>query len=84
MVRYEINTGAPIRIAYGHDDIRGFFLSVSDDRIKEQEDATEEVNRVTQKVGVAEGVVGDGEGIYFELHTGIMGIGFKVTFFEYF
>ena len=72
MVRFEINND-PIRIAYGHDELTGFFLSVCDDRLKWNVDAGKEVNEVSEKVGIK-----DGGGSYFDLHTGPSGFGFKV------
>ena len=52
----------------------GIFLSVSDSRLEDDENASPEVNDVTLKVGV-----GDGGGSYFDLHTGTHGFGQKVS-----
>ena len=76
MPRFEIK-GSPISIAYGFDDILikcDYFLSVFDERLKWDEAASEEVNKITEMVGVK-----DGGGSYFDLHTGQIGFGFKVT-----
>ena len=65
MVRYEFDDG-PIKIAYGSDDITsGLFLSVYDQRLEWQQDATDEVNGVSEGIGD-----GDGGGCYLSLCTG--------------
>ena len=73
MVRYELK-GSPISVAYGSDEISGVFLSVYDDRLANSETAGDEVNAITEKIGV-----GDGGGSYFDLHTGTSGFGHKVS-----
>lgn len=72
MVRYEI-PGSPISVGYGYDHCNGVFLSVFDSRLKYDKHATDEVNAVTESIGVR-----DGGGSYFDLHTGENGFGLKV------
>ena len=73
--RYEIKS-SPISIAYGYDEMctSGMFLSVFDERLEWSEQASREVNAVTEQLGV-----GDGGGSYFDLHTGQTGFGQKVS-----
>ena len=75
--RYEIK-GSPLSIAYGFDEMctSGMFLSVSDERVEENEHASDEVNAVAMKIGVGDG---DGDGSYFDLHTGQHGFGQRVS-----
>lgn len=73
MPRYEIK-GSPISVAYGKDHATGIFLSVYDNRLEYDENASQEVNDVTKKIGF-----GDGGGSYFDLHTGRSGPGIKVS-----
>jgi hypothetical protein len=72
-VRYEIK-GPYITVAYGLDQLSGVFLSVLDNRLKYEEDASDEVNSIGLNVGPK-----DGGGGYFDLHTGPMGFGMKVS-----
>ncbi|KAL7572483.1 hypothetical protein ACA910_000311 [Epithemia clementina (nom. ined.)] len=72
MPRFTIE-GDPIRMAYGFDKRSGVFLSVYDKRLKYNSDASREVNKVTEAIGVK-----DGGGSYFDLHTGRHGFGLKV------
>lgn len=72
MVRREIKEG-PIKIAYGGDDMIGYFLSVEDTRLSWKSEATKEVNDFVDKFGI-----GDGGGSYFNITTGF-GIGEKVS-----
>lgn len=68
--------GDPIEVAYGYEDDPGLanvFLSVYDKRLMYSGNASEKVNKVTEKVGD-----GDGGGSYFALRTGQIGIGLKV------
>lgn len=77
MPRFEkkIESSSHISIAYGSDDaLGGVFLSVYDDRLKYDENASKEVNQVTELVGVC-----DGGGSYFDLHTCRSGSGHKVS-----
>jgi len=75
MPRFTIE-GDPIHIAYGVDDDQssGVFLSVYDNRLMWHEKASKEVNQVAESVGIK-----DGSGCYFDLHTGLMGFGKKVS-----
>jgi hypothetical protein len=74
MTRFEFENGPHIKIAYGSDHVIGVFLSVSDDRLEYDDKASDEVNGITEKVGVK-----DGGGSYFDLHTGQNGFGFRVS-----
>ena len=65
--------GTPIRVAYGYSESPGVFLSVCDERLEYDENATDEVNVVTANIWVK-----DGGGSYFDLHTGLSGYGLKV------
>ncbi|KAK3810543.1 MAG: hypothetical protein J3R72DRAFT_78747 [Linnemannia gamsii] len=50
MVRYEKNMGI-IHVSWGYDEtLRGYFLTVTDERVGWREDQTEEVSKVTDKV----------------------------------
>lgn len=60
-------------MAYGYSELSGVFLSVFDKRLMYDENATKEVNAVSEAIGVK-----DGGGSYFDLHTGLAGFGFKV------
>jgi hypothetical protein len=62
-----------LRCLYGFDEFHGVFLSVFDKRLKYNSEATAEVNRVTESIGV-----NDGGGSYLDLHTGQTGFGRKV------
>ena len=74
MVRYELNIkGTPISIAYGFDEFVGISLSVFDSRLETNVNASKEVNRACESIGVQ-----DGGGGYFDLHT-IHGFGMKVS-----
>ncbi|KAG4071689.1 hypothetical protein HA402_011843 [Bradysia odoriphaga] len=76
MVRYTIE-GSPISIAYGYDHITGVFLSVVDDRLKYNSDASAEVNSVfdnCKQIGLQ-----TGEGAYLDMHTGATGFGIKTS-----
>ena len=66
--------GAPISVAYGVDQFSGVFLLVCDKRLKYDPKASDEVNAVTNSIGI-----GDGGGSYFDLHTGARGFGSKVN-----
>lgn len=75
MPRYTIAT-PPITVAYGYDEfpLYGVFLSVYDERLETDPEASEEVNKV------AESVFEDGGGCYLDLYTGCgMGFGMKVS-----
>lgn len=72
MTRYIIE-GSPISVAYGVDHFNGIFLSVYDDRLKYDESASDEVNSILLRNHSV------GGGSYFELHTGEMGFGHRVS-----
>lgn len=63
MPRFKIE-GDPIHVAYGVDEEigAGVFLSVFDRRLEWNEEANDEVNKVTESIGVK-----DGGGSYFDL-----------------
>ena len=73
MTRYEIE-GSPISVAYGTDHVHGVFLSVFDNRLMYDKEASQAVNEVCNNIGVK-----DGGGSYFDLHTGESGFGQKVN-----
>jgi hypothetical protein len=70
MTRYTID-GSPISVAYGDDKLSGVFLSVYDDRLKYDESAIDEVNDLVEEK--------HNSGSYFDLHTGVIGFGYKVS-----
>jgi hypothetical protein len=74
MVRYEIAGDSNISniiVSYGSDLMAGVFLSVSDARLEYDEAASDEVNYITEHIGV-------GDGSYFDLRTGETGFGMRV------
>lgn len=84
MVRHTI-AGSPINIGYGYDHITGVFLSVYDNRLKYDRNATDEINNVFQNCNVFG--LSSGDGAYLDLHTGENGFGIKcswVVMSEYF
>ena len=75
MPRFTIE-GDPIHVAFGYDEDPngpGVFLSVFDNRLCYDPNATSSVNAVTESIGVK-----DGGGSYFDLHTGRFGFGVRV------
>ncbi|KAK7680585.1 hypothetical protein QCA50_016367 [Cerrena zonata] len=77
MVRIEICEGK-ITIAYGQDHVTGYFLSISDERLWDSADASDEANAIAFKVTNGAG--------YFDLRTAPMGFGHRVelnTLLEY-
>lgn len=74
MGRYTINQG-DIKISYGYDQpLNGYFLSVIDQRLKWQPDASDDVNKICESVHTS------GEGVIFDLNTYAMGgFGYKVS-----
>jgi hypothetical protein len=75
MTRYTIEVeGSPISVAYGYDEINGIFLAVTDERLAYDRNAAEPINQVIESIGL-----GDGGGSYFDLHTGDVGFGQKVS-----
>ena len=66
MSRFEIK-GSPVSVVYGQDDSSGIFLSVSDERLKTDDE-------VTKQMGLK-----DGSGCYLNLYTGAHGLGLKVS-----
>lgn len=70
MGRIEIEEGK-ITIAYGQDRMTGYFLSVSDERLWDSGDASDEVNDIALEVTKGAG--------YFDLHTApVPGFGHRV------
>lgn len=76
MVRYTIE-GSPIKVCYGYDEFTGVFLTVYDDRLKYQPNASAEVNEVFENSSVSG--LASGDGAYLDMHTGAGGFGYKVT-----
>ena len=74
-MRYEINRHQ-LAVAYGDDHATGIFLSVGDTRLEYNPGANQEVNKITEKIN-------GGNGVYFDLHTGISGFGYKVVLIKY-
>ncbi|KAK0236717.1 hypothetical protein EDD85DRAFT_770995 [Armillaria nabsnona] len=72
MTRYTIEQGS-IEIAYGADEITGYFLAVVDQRLMWKQKASKAVNGTVEKVDAG------GNGSYFNLHTGAGGFGFRVS-----
>jgi hypothetical protein len=67
--------GDPIHIAYGFDPtFSGVFLSVYDNRLKYDPDASKKVNDATESISS-----NGGGGCYLDLHTGISGFGQRVN-----
>jgi hypothetical protein len=54
MPRYELK-GDPISVAFGYDHATGFFLSVTDIRLKWSKYASDAVNKVTSSIGIKDG-----------------------------
>lgn len=77
MVRYTIE-GSPIHIAYGYDKMTGVFLSVYDDRLKYDPNASDEINNFLENSSPVSGLM-SGDGSYFDLHTGQFGLGMKAS-----
>ena len=72
MPRFELVDDS-ITVSYGYEDACNVFLSVSDKRLRYDASASPAVNDVTREVGC-----GDGDGCFFEIHTGSVGFGQKV------
>ncbi|KAG0045325.1 hypothetical protein BGZ83_009439 [Gryganskiella cystojenkinii] len=74
MVRHEKTRGA-LNVAWGYDDnLRGYFLAVTDLRLEWREGQTPEVDKICKKVAY------DGEGHYFDLNTyPVGGNGYRVS-----
>ncbi|KAK0478835.1 hypothetical protein IW261DRAFT_1564903 [Armillaria novae-zelandiae] len=72
MTRYTIEQGS-VAISYGTDHMTGYFLSVVDQRLMWEQNASEAVN------GIAKKVEPGGNGAYFDLHTGMGGFGIRVS-----
>jgi hypothetical protein len=72
MVRYEIKQNN-ITIAYGFDKITGLFLSIYDKRLEWEEDNTDEINAICEKISE------DGGGCYLSMYTSGIGFGHKVN-----
>lgn len=69
--------GSPFHIAYGFDKVEGVFLSVYDDRLGYDPNASDEINNVfaeSPRYGLE-----SGEGCYLDLYTGDIGIGIKTS-----
>ncbi|KAE9409148.1 hypothetical protein BT96DRAFT_984884 [Gymnopus androsaceus JB14] len=74
MGRTKINQG-PISIAYGSDQITGYFICVKDTRLEYSPNVPPGVDKVVELVEQKQGYGG-----YFDLHTGLQGgFGFQVS-----
>lgn len=69
--RQELGQG-PIHVAYGQDQITGFFIAVSDDRLTVTSHEAEDWTRFCEKINAT------GSGAYLHAHTGREGFGGKV------
>ena len=74
-MRYQINRHQ-LEVAYGDDHATGIFFSGGDTRLEHDSRANQEVNKITEKIN-------GGNGVYFDLHTGISGFGYKVVLIKY-
>ena len=75
MPLYTLNAYDPnIVINYGTNDTSGIFLSVVDKRLEWREKESKEVNQIVMSSGLNEG-----DGSYFDIHTGESGFGKKVS-----
>ncbi|KAK6414287.1 hypothetical protein LTR95_017758, partial [Oleoguttula sp. CCFEE 5521] len=72
MSRQEITQGQ-IRVAFGHNDSTGFYISVYDSRLE----VNEEDGTVFDALRYA--IAEDGTGAYVNAHTGLEGFGNHVT-----
>lgn len=59
-------------VAYGEDEVTGYFISVSDERLMVLEETGGEIDEVLYNISE------DGSGAYFRAHTGQFGFGAKV------
>lgn len=62
-----------ITVGYGHDEITGYFISVSDSRLAYDEEGTEELNHFLEEA------TSGGTGFYLQAHTGTIGLGQRVN-----
>ncbi|KAF9163489.1 hypothetical protein DFQ27_005519 [Actinomortierella ambigua] len=74
MVRHEQIYGA-LNVAWGYDDaLRGYFLTISDNRLAWQQGQSDEMTKICEQVSE------DGAGRYFDLNTyPVGGFGYRVS-----
>jgi len=72
MPHFELSQG-DLLVAFGHDHISGYFLSVYDLRLQYSADNTDELNTLGEQISP------DGSGCYLSVHTGSRGIGPRVN-----
>jgi hypothetical protein len=72
MPRSELSQG-DLLIAFGHDHVSGYFLSVYDLRLRYNEDNSDELNTLGEQTSP------DGSGCYLNVHTGSGGFGSRVS-----
>jgi hypothetical protein len=72
MTRHEFTRGQT-HIAYGTEELAGYFLTVRDLRLEWTDEASEETNAVCETISI------QGTGSYFHLYTGLNGYGQRVT-----
>ncbi|KAG4074993.1 hypothetical protein HA402_014572 [Bradysia odoriphaga] len=75
-IRHSIQ-GSPICVSYGYDEITGVFLSVEDNRLKYDRNASDEINNVFLNTGVLG--LESGDGAYLDMHTGDIEVGIRVS-----
>jgi hypothetical protein len=68
MVRHEYVQGN-IRVAVGHDEATGYFISVYDKRLEVNVETGDDFDDIRY------GVAPDGTGCYLSAHTGTLGLG---------
>ena len=73
MPEYEIK-GSSNSVTYGMNDDAGIYMTVRDTRLKQDNQASEQVNQVAKMIDAKEGT-----GTYFGLHTGAKGPGLQVS-----
>lgn len=72
MVQHEYHQDN-IRIAVGHDESTGYFISVYDKRLKVNVETNDDFDSVCY------GVAMDGTGFYLNAHTGSIGFGKSIS-----
>lgn len=75
--RTELKQGL-ITIAYGADTVTGYFISVTDERLKATGTGSED-NLELDMLRESVDTVGDGGGTYLNAHTGKFGFGTRVS-----
>jgi hypothetical protein len=73
MVRHEHHQGS-IRIAFGHDETSGYFISVYDTRLEVNEETGDDFEEICYDISAS------GTGAYLTAHTGTIGFGKRVSY----